>query len=98
VASAREDRLHPKGRLRQQPADDSTEEDRSRVMETKLLQRLSRQKRNGPDKSSRGADRSDERHDHDQPMRGRGSFPTAGSEAKERGYAPQMPIRGKDTL
>jgi hypothetical protein len=70
VTSAREDRLHPKDRLRQQPADDSTEEDRSRLMETKLLQRLSRQKRNGPDKSSRGVDRSDERHDHDQPMRG----------------------------
>jgi hypothetical protein len=98
VASAREDRLHPKGRLRQQPADDSAEEGWSQAMETKVLQRPSRQKWNGPDKSDRGADRSDERHDHDQPMRGRGSFPTAGSEAKERGYALQMPVQGEDTL
>ena len=56
TASAREDRLRPKGRLRQRPADDSTEEDWSRAMETKLPQRLSRQKRNGPDKTSRGAE------------------------------------------
>jgi hypothetical protein len=67
-------------------------------METKLLQRPSRLKLSGPDKSDRGADRSDERHDHDQPMRGRGSFSTAGSEAKERGYALQMPAWGKGTL
>jgi hypothetical protein len=67
-------------------------------MKTKLLQRPSRQKQNGPDKSDRGTDRSDERHDHDQPMRGRGSFSTAGSEAKERGYAPQMLAGGKGTL
>jgi hypothetical protein len=56
MASAREDRLHSKGRLYQQPADDSAEEDRSRAMETKLLQRLSCQKRNGPDKTVRGAE------------------------------------------
>jgi hypothetical protein len=67
-------------------------------METKLLQRPSRQKRNGPDKSDRGADRGDGRHDHDPPIRGQGSFPTAGSEAKERGYALQMPAWGKGTL
>jgi hypothetical protein len=70
VASVREGRLHPRGRLRQQPADDYAEEGWSRAMKTKLLQRPSRQKRNGPDKSDRGADKSDERHDHDQPMRG----------------------------
>jgi hypothetical protein len=35
-ASAREDRLRPKGRLRQQPAGDSTEEIWSRAMKTKL--------------------------------------------------------------
>jgi hypothetical protein len=56
AASAREDRLHSKGRLRQQPADDSAEEDWSRAMETKLPQRLFRQKRNGPDKTVRGAE------------------------------------------
>jgi hypothetical protein len=37
AASAREDRLHLKGRLRQQPAGDSTEESRSRAMKTKPL-------------------------------------------------------------
>jgi hypothetical protein len=36
TASTREDRLRPKGRLRQQPAGDSAVEDRSRVMKTKL--------------------------------------------------------------
>jgi hypothetical protein len=36
TTSAREDRLCPKGRLHQQPAGDSTEENRSRAMKTKL--------------------------------------------------------------
>jgi hypothetical protein len=36
TASAREDRLRPKGRLRQQPAGDSAVEDRSRAMKTKI--------------------------------------------------------------
>jgi hypothetical protein len=36
TASARENRLRPKDRLRQQPADNSTEENRSRAMKTKL--------------------------------------------------------------
>jgi hypothetical protein len=40
MASAREDRLRPKGRLRQQPAGDSSEESQSRAMKTKVLQRL----------------------------------------------------------
>jgi hypothetical protein len=40
TALAQEDRLHPKGRLRQQPASDSTEESQSRAMKTKALQRL----------------------------------------------------------
>jgi hypothetical protein len=44
------------GRLRQRPADDSTEEDWSQAMETKLPQRLPRQKRNGPDKTVRSAE------------------------------------------
>jgi hypothetical protein len=42
TALEREDRLRPKGRLRQQPASDSTEESQSRVMKTKALQRLDR--------------------------------------------------------
>jgi hypothetical protein len=36
TASAREDQLRSKGRLRQQPAGDSTEENWSRAMKTKL--------------------------------------------------------------
>jgi hypothetical protein len=36
TASRREDRLRPKGRLRQQPAGDSAEENWSRAMKTKL--------------------------------------------------------------
>jgi hypothetical protein len=36
MALAREDRIHPKGRLCQQPAGDSTEENWSQAMKTKL--------------------------------------------------------------
>jgi hypothetical protein len=38
----REDQICPKGRLRQQPAGDSTEESQSRTMKTKALQWLDR--------------------------------------------------------
>jgi hypothetical protein len=54
TALAQEDRLRPKGRLRQQPAGDSTEESQSRAMKTKALQWLFRQKWAGPDKNDRG--------------------------------------------
>jgi hypothetical protein len=42
TALGREDRLRPKGRLRQQPVGDSTEESQSRAMKTRILQRLFR--------------------------------------------------------
>jgi hypothetical protein len=51
-----------------------------------------------PTRSAGAQDRNDERHDHVQPMRDQRPFPTMGSEAKERGYALQMPVPGKDTL
>jgi hypothetical protein len=57
TALGREDQLRPKGRLRQQPAGDSTEESRSRAMKTKALQRLFRRKWAGPDKVDRGKGR-----------------------------------------
>jgi hypothetical protein len=57
AASAREDRLRPESRLRQQPAGDSTEESQSWAMKTKASQRLFCQKRAGPDKSDRGQGR-----------------------------------------
>jgi hypothetical protein len=57
AALTREDRLRPKGWLRQQLAGDSTEESRSRAMKTKASQRLSHQKWVGPDKSDRGQGR-----------------------------------------
>jgi hypothetical protein len=53
----REDRLHPLGRLHQQPASDSTEEGRSQAMKTRILQRLFRRKWPGPDKIDRGKGR-----------------------------------------
>jgi hypothetical protein len=56
AASAREDRIHSKGRLRQQPADDSAEEDWSRAMETKLPNGRLAKSGNGPDKTVRGAE------------------------------------------
>jgi hypothetical protein len=98
TASAREDRLRPKGRLRQRPAGDSTEENWSRAMKTKLLNGCLAKSRMAPTRTARAQDRSDERHDHVQPMRDRRPFPTTGSEAKEKGYAFQMPAQGKGTL
>jgi hypothetical protein len=98
TASAREDRLRPKGRLRQRPADDSTEEDWSRTMETKLPNGCLAESGTAPTRPSGAQNRSDERHDHDQPIRDRRPFPTTGSEAEERGYTLQMPVQGKDTL
>jgi hypothetical protein len=92
ATSAREDRLRPKGRLRPQPADDSTEEDRSRAMETKLPNGCLAESGTAPTRSSGAQDRSEERHDRVQPMRDRSPFPTTGSEAKGRGYALQMPV------
>jgi hypothetical protein len=57
MAQKQEDRLGPEGRLRQQPAGDSTVEGRSRAMKTKSHQRLFHRKWAGPDKSSKGQGR-----------------------------------------
>jgi hypothetical protein len=51
---SKEDRLRLKGRLRQQPAGDSTEESQSRAMKIRSLQWLYHQKWPGPDKIDRG--------------------------------------------
>jgi hypothetical protein len=98
AASAREDRHLPKGRLRQQPAGNSTEENWSRAMKTKLLNGCLAKSRMAPTRAAGAQNRSDERHDHVQPMRDRRPSPTTGSEAKEKGYALQMPSQGKGTL
>jgi hypothetical protein len=58
TALSQEDRLRPKGRLRQQPAGDSTKESQSRAKMTRLLQRPFRQKWPGPDKIDRGEGRA----------------------------------------
>jgi hypothetical protein len=98
TASIREDRLRPKGRLRQQPSGDSAEENWSRVMKTKLPNGCLTESRMAPTSAAGAHDGSDERHDHVQPMRDRRPFPTTESEAKEKGYALQMPAQGKGTL
>jgi hypothetical protein len=98
MAPTREDRLRPKGRLRQQPAGNSTEEDWSRAMKTKLLNDCLAKSRMAPTRAAGAQDRSDERHDHVQPMSDRRPFPATGSEAKGKGYALQMPAQGKGTL
>jgi hypothetical protein len=54
---SKEDRLWLKGRLRQQPAGDSTEESQSRAMKIRSLQRLYRRKWPCPDKINRGKGR-----------------------------------------
>jgi hypothetical protein len=100
VSTARrlEDWLGVEGQLCQQPAGDSTEEDRSRATKIRTHQRLFRRKWAGPDRSDRGQGRDDACHDRPQPIRDRRPFPTMGSEAKEKGYAFQMPTQGKGTL
>jgi hypothetical protein len=85
TASAREDRLRPKGRLRQQLAGDSIKENWSWVMETKLPNGCLAKSGMAPTRSAGAQDRSDERHDNVQPMRDRRPFPMTGSEAEERG-------------
>jgi hypothetical protein len=55
---SQEDRLCPKGRLRQQPSGDSTEESQSRAKTTRFLQRPFRRKWPGPDKIDSGEGRA----------------------------------------
>jgi hypothetical protein len=98
MASAREDRLCLKGRLCQQPAGNSTEENWSRAIKTKPLNGCLAKSRMAPTRAAGAQDGSDERHEHVQPMRERRPFPMTGSEAKEKGYALQMPAQGKATL
>jgi hypothetical protein len=57
TVSSKKDRLRLKGRLRQQPAGDSTEESQCRAMKIRFLQQLCRRKQSGPDKISRGKGR-----------------------------------------
>jgi hypothetical protein len=98
TALAREDRLYPKGRMRQQPAGDCTEENRSRAMKTKLSNGCLAESRLATTRATEAKDGSDERHDQPQPISDRRPFPTTGSEAKGRGYASQMLIRVEGTL
>jgi hypothetical protein len=87
TASGQEDRLRPKGRLRQRPAGDSAEESWSRAMGTKPLNGCLAKSRTVPTRAAGAQDRSDEHHDHVQPMSDRRPFPTTGSKAKGKGYA-----------
>jgi hypothetical protein len=57
TALGREDRLHPKGRLRQQLAGGSTEGSKCRAMKTKASQWLFCRKCADPDKNDRGKGR-----------------------------------------
>jgi hypothetical protein len=68
-----------KGRLCQQPADDSTEEGWSRAKETKPLNGCLAKSRMAPTRATEAQDRRDECHDHDWPMRRRRLLPMAGS-------------------
>jgi hypothetical protein len=67
-------------------------------MKTKPLNGRLAKSRTVPTRAAGAQDRSDERHDHVQPMSDRGPFPTMGSKVEERGYALQMPAQGKGTL
>jgi hypothetical protein len=57
TASAREDRLCSKGRLRQQPAGDSTEENWSRAMKTKFPNGCLAESRSAPIGATEAKDR-----------------------------------------
>jgi hypothetical protein len=60
-------------------------------MKTKLLNGCLAKSRTAPTRAAGAQDRSDERHDHVQPMRDPRPFSTMGSEAKKKGYFLQMP-------
>jgi hypothetical protein len=95
TASAREDQLCSKRRLHQQPAGDSTEENWSRAMKTKLPNGCLAKSRLAPTRAAGAQEGSDERHDHVQPISVQGPFPTIGSKAKGRAYASQMLVPGE---
>jgi hypothetical protein len=66
--------------------------------EDKTPQRLSGQKQDDPDKSDRGAGQ-ERRAPRPRPTNEETkTLPRGGSEAKERGYALQMPVQGKGTI
>jgi hypothetical protein len=67
-------------------------------MKTELLNGCLAKSGKAPTRAAGAQDGSDERHDHVQPMSDRRPFPMTGSEAKEKGYALQMPAQGKGTL
>jgi hypothetical protein len=67
-------------------------------MKTKLPNGCLAKSRLAPTRPAGAQDRSDECHDHVQPMRDRRPFPTTGSEAEGKGYALQIPAQGKGTL
>jgi hypothetical protein len=83
----REDWLRPRSQLRQQPAGDSTEENWSQAMKTKLPNGCLAESGLAPTRAAGVKDGSDERHDQVQPINDQGPFPTIGSEAKGRAYA-----------
>jgi hypothetical protein len=61
-------------------------------METKHPNGCLAKSRTAPTRPTGVQSRSDERHDHVQPIRDRRPFPTMGSEVDGRGYALQMPV------
>jgi hypothetical protein len=67
-------------------------------METKLSNGCLAKSGMAPTRPAGAQSRSDERHDRVQPIGDQRPFSTTGSEAKAKGYALQMPVRGKDTL
>jgi hypothetical protein len=67
-------------------------------METKLPNGHRAKSGTALTRSTWAQNRSDERHDHVQPMRDQRPFPMTGSKAEERGYALQMPVQGKGVL
>jgi hypothetical protein len=67
-------------------------------MKTKPPNGCLAESRLAPTRATEAKDGSDERHDRPHPIRDQRPFPTMGSEAKEKGYAFQMPVQGKGAL
>jgi hypothetical protein len=75
TALSQEDRLWPKGRLRQQPAGNSTEESWSRVKTTRPFQRPFRRSGLAPTRSTKAKDGHDASHAWAQPISEQESSP-----------------------
>jgi hypothetical protein len=99
TALSQEDRLHPKGRLRQQPAGDSTEEGQSRWRRQDPSNGCFAESGLAPTRSTEAREGHDASHVQTPPTSEQDPSPRKDPRQKGRAYASKMPVKGgKGTL